>query len=343
MSIPTQKLPTSSALSAMGEIMLAKMAASGLLEVPSHGLQKTEAIAQGQYRTLIKPPTATGPEVGEASQTLAVRTFMVSAKESIAVPVSPQTSTGIEGVRLPKGRQPETFFLRHVVSRGWGGAGALERLHSAWSEGIPLTWQAPVGESRGVFVLRSSRSPMEVYAVAGFAGLGAAAVVATNESRLVRVLSVVRTNRAAQLMQQLAAVADAGDAERFQKIAAHINWERTLPENFVQIIKLGLRAGALLQARRIANIGIADFPEHRLLRKCWELLEQPKITQSRAKPVPTMESNVLWLARNRTRFKGRWVALQNGDLLGDADSLDALRELVGNVRGIQGLLVTRIQ
>jgi hypothetical protein len=53
----------------------------------------------------------------------------------------------------------------------------------------------------------------------------------------------------------------------------------------------------------------------------------------------SVKANGAWLSSHRSAYAGRWVALRDGTLVRDADSLEALVAAVGDTAG---LLLTRV-
>ncbi len=142
--------------------------------------------------------------------------------------------------------------------------------------------------------------------------------------------------------EELKSAAEAGEAGRFDAICRQIDWSSRSPEDFIRAIKLALLAGAFMTARRLSEKGVERFPDHQLIRRYAELEAPAKVIRSNLPAEPEMGLNMDWLKRNRTRHRSKWVAVKNGILAGEADSLEALVELVGPIKGVRGLLVTYI-
>jgi len=67
-------------------------------------------------------------------------------------------------------------------------------------------------------------------------------------------------------------------------------------------------------------------------------VSQSRILNSHLPPTPSVRANHAWLTAHRHAYKGRWIALRAGELLGVADDLETLVHAIGN---IQGILLTR--
>jgi len=135
-------------------------------------------------------------------------------------------------------------------------------------------------------------------------------------------------------MAQLEAIAEAGDERAFLMAQKAMDWERRPPEDFFQAIQLALSVGAYLVARRLSFQGAERYPQHSELQKYARVLAPPKVTRSNLPPDPTLKTNHAWLKTHGDAFRGQWVALRDGQLLGMATSLQALVEQVGEAKDI---------
>jgi hypothetical protein len=77
-------------------------------------------------------------------------------------------------------------------------------------------------------------------------------------------------------------------------------------------------------ARKLALEGVERFPEDGELKKMAHILGPPKVTVSHRPPEPGIGDNMAWLTAHWEEYKGRWVALREGKVLGTADSFKGL-------------------
>ena len=61
--------------------------------------------------------------------------------------------------------------------------------------------------------------------------------------------------------------------------------------------------------------------------------------QRNLSPRPDLRANRDWLMRHGDLYRGQWVALRNGELLGSAPSLQTLVAKIGDTKSI---LVTKV-
>lgn len=96
------------------------------------------------------------------------------------------------------------------------------------------------------------------------------------------------------------------------------------PESFLEEIHAILNAGTLRGAREVAERGLALYPDHPELQRVhyalrpFEVRVNPNARIS--DPRPTYE----WLEKNWAAYQGKWVALDKGELVAAADTLEAV-------------------
>src|SRR5581483_7030486 len=87
-----------------------------------------------------------------------------------------------------------------------------------------------------------------------------------------------------------------------------------------------------LLARRLSAEGHATFPDAALLAKYARILGPSKAIVSNERAKQDWEANCLWLKQNGASYRGQWVALDNGKLVGAAPSPKQLAEEIGDLR-----------
>ena len=90
---------------------------------------------------------------------------------------------------------------------------------------------------------------------------------------------------------------------------------------------------------RYAN---ANYPDHEVIQKLAYLLAPSKIIVDSNTPRYTdTQMNREWIKQNRMQYRGRWIALKDGQLLADGKNIDEISEQLGDLRNT-GILVTAI-
>jgi hypothetical protein len=140
-------------------------------------------------------------------------------------------------------------------------------------------------------------------------------------------------------LARMESAATAGDERAFLSAKDEVDWEARPAIDFLRAVQLALSAGAHMAARNLATQGAARYPDDANLQKYAWLLAPPRVLRSDAPPHPGLRANRDWLMAHGNEYRGRWVALHQGELLGVSDSLVALKELIGDTSNI---LLTKV-
>ncbi|HXG63748.1 MAG TPA: hypothetical protein VNO70_01490 [Blastocatellia bacterium] len=135
-------------------------------------------------------------------------------------------------------------------------------------------------------------------------------------------------------MIRLEAAASTGDEPAFLDALKEMHWSNRPPMDYVRGVQLALESGAHLAARRLATEGVRRYPHNMELQKYAHVLAPPKVIRSNVPANPGLKANREWLQTHSEEYSGKWVALRDGQLLGDANSLDELIKKIGNTKGV---------
>lgn len=152
---------------------------------------------------------------------------------------------------------------------------------------------------------------------------------------------LIRAKVSDQAMEALEAAALAKNELAFLAARRAIAWEQRPPEDFMRAVNLALMAGAFVAARNLAQEGTDHYPHHAELRKMAYVLAPPTVRVGEGPRTTTWKADREWLKTHWDAYRGQWVALLNGQLLGVADSFDALIAQVGDTSDTD-ILVTPI-
>ncbi|MGO9061556.1 MAG: hypothetical protein ACLQU2_29905 [Candidatus Binataceae bacterium] len=130
-------------------------------------------------------------------------------------------------------------------------------------------------------------------------------------------------------LQVLEQAAKANDVRSFVAATAAVDWGMCQSSDFIRAIDLALSLGAFAVARDISEKGHRKYPKHPGLRRHASVLASPKILRTDLPVDQTVGKNESWLKKHSREFRGRWIALRNGELLGSADTLSDLTSKVG--------------
>lgn len=110
-------------------------------------------------------------------------------------------------------------------------------------------------------------------------------------------------------------------------------------QEFIQAINQALAAGAHTQARQIAAQAVERYPNDPELARMAQILARPMAMRRKHKARDSARSNQLWLQQNYATYQDRWVALRDGELLGVADSVQALK---ASITDFTNVMVTKV-
>jgi hypothetical protein len=140
-------------------------------------------------------------------------------------------------------------------------------------------------------------------------------------------------------MARMGSAARIGDERAFLAAKNAIDWDARPAEDFLRAVQLALGAGAHMAARNLAAQGATRHPDNADLQKYARVLAPPRVLRNDAPPHPGLRANRDWLMAHGNEYRGQWVALHDGRLLGAADSLAALKRLVDDTTDI---LLTKV-
>jgi hypothetical protein len=146
--------------------------------------------------------------------------------------------------------------------------------------------------------------------------------------------------RQRKIMLRLEATAKAGNETAFLDALKEYELKNKSATDFISIIRLALEAGAHLAARCLSADGAKLHPSNVELQKYARVLAPPQINSAEVPANPKRGTNLEWLRVNSENYKGKWVALRDGDLLETADSQKELVAKIGSTKGT-GIFITR--
>jgi hypothetical protein len=136
------------------------------------------------------------------------------------------------------------------------------------------------------------------------------------------------------VMARLESAARAGDERAFLNALDGIKWEGRPVADFIRATQLALEAGAHLAARELSAEGAKQYPDNPEIQKYARVLAPPRVISSNLPPDLTLGANRNWLMIHGGEYRGQWIALRHGQLLGVANSLDELVKQVGSTKDV---------
>jgi hypothetical protein len=141
-----------------------------------------------------------------------------------------------------------------------------------------------------------------------------------------------------ETMVRLESAAYAKDETAFILARQAIDWSQRPAEDFVHAVDLAFLAGAFVAARNLSAEGAKRFPDNTRLKNLAYILAPPVVRSVPGDGNPTWKANRAWLKAHWNEYKGKWVALYNGQLLAVGNSPAELIQQVGEVKDTDILL-----
>jgi hypothetical protein len=118
----------------------------------------------------------------------------------------------------------------------------------------------------------------------------------------------------------------------FTKAIEAIDWNNRSAESFVRAIQLALSIGSHQNAYKLIRIGIQKYPSNKELIMIARILLPSKAEAIYHDIDSSINNNKIWFDLHSREYRGKWVAIENGNLLGSANSFVTLQKIVPNWR-----------
>jgi len=140
-------------------------------------------------------------------------------------------------------------------------------------------------------------------------------------------------------LAELRAAAEAGDERAFSRAVNAIDWRIQSSEDFVKATQLALEAGAFGAARQLSTLGAELHPGEPAIERYRYVLAPPRVVGRRPASGNSVRANRDWLKAHREEYRGQWVGLADGVLLGAALSFEDLVSRIGKPKDV---LITKV-
>jgi hypothetical protein len=144
------------------------------------------------------------------------------------------------------------------------------------------------------------------------------------------------------LVPLLEQVATEGSARTFVKLVESVDWSAQRPDELTAAIDLALREERPTLARGLAELGRELFPGHERIERAARVLAPGSARSTSLPPVEGLSASRRWLREHADEYRGQWVAVRQGALVGVAPSLEEMATTVDLEEQGADLLVTRV-
>jgi hypothetical protein len=123
--------------------------------------------------------------------------------------------------------------------------------------------------------------------------------------------------------------AETKDCREFARIVRTVNWGHYPPAGLTHAIDLALALDMVQVARELAQEGRKIFPRNERIQRAAEALLPSFLMRTRPSEIIDVESSQQWLKHHASQYRGQWLAVRAGILLGSASTVKALYQQIG--------------
>lgn len=131
------------------------------------------------------------------------------------------------------------------------------------------------------------------------------------------------------MYQMLEEAASSDDHQAFAGLARGIEWIERQPKDLIRTIDLALMLDLVPLAQELAQRGKQLFPYDIHLQQAAKVLTPPIIIGKRPAQAKHLKASRDWLAEHSSEYRGQWIAVRDGILLGTAPTLKGLYGKIG--------------
>jgi hypothetical protein len=133
-----------------------------------------------------------------------------------------------------------------------------------------------------------------------------------------------------------------GDSHLFARQIEVTDWSTRQPDELIQAVRAALNQEWLTIAHKLLERGVALFPENEEIQRIGRTLSPPIVRAVPGKPPQGLSASRLWLRAHADAYRGRWVAIYDGQLLAAAPSLEELRARIAPLEHPTSTIITRV-
>jgi hypothetical protein len=140
----------------------------------------------------------------------------------------------------------------------------------------------------------------------------------------------------------LEAAEQKNDRATFNRLFKTINWRERNAEELHRAIRLCISLEMVRFARELADLGMQLYPEDKMLARIAYVIAPPRVIGTRPAKNLDLPASRKWLNENSSNFKGQWIAVREGKLLGASPVFEALLEQIGQENRTPATIVARV-
>ncbi len=124
-------------------------------------------------------------------------------------------------------------------------------------------------------------------------------------------------------------LADSGKTQEFDRLARTIDWSTQRPAHLARVMDLALSLDMITLAKELVWRGSVAFPDNKRIQHAVAVLSPHVAVKTQPAQTSHIDVSQQWLKEHGSEYKGQWVAVHNGMLLGVAPTLKQLHTQIG--------------
>lgn len=145
-----------------------------------------------------------------------------------------------------------------------------------------------------------------------------------------------------EVLPLLGKYAQAGERQQFVALVEVMDWSGCRPEELLRVIDLALSLELANLAIKLAQRGKRLFPRHKRIQRAAQVLAPPVGREAAMSHPKTFGASQVWLREHATEYRGRWVAVHEGELVATARSLQELATEIGEDEDTANILISKV-
>lgn len=139
---------------------------------------------------------------------------------------------------------------------------------------------------------------------------------------------------------ELEDTARVGDTSRFVELVTSADWSSCSPPELLDAVYWAQAQELFSLARDLIQKGLILFPSHQGIQRAAKATAPPIVRRVASSPTEGLAASHRWILEHGGQYRGLWVAVSKGQLLGAAPHLDQLKTVLDEAP--PGALITRV-
>jgi hypothetical protein len=151
------------------------------------------------------------------------------------------------------------------------------------------------------------------------------------------------TDKQESLLTAIEEAAAREDRHAIITLVKQVDWRNHHPDELIRVIQSCTFLDMVLLARELADEGRRVFPSDKKIEQWAIVLAPAKVIGTRPASGNTigLEASHRWFQNNSSKYKGQWIAVRHGELLGVAPTLKGLYDQIGQDKKTPDTIVVK--